>query len=119
MHSIGSSMRNQPAPPQAVHAALAKPDRDPTRPWLILLADEQRPVILEDSTTDRVIWGSLWPKYPTVRIQFDLPTDGRGGTDLRWTMYVEATNLDDSTIGHLRYRLNTLINANLRFSFGQ
>ncbi|MET9214843.1 MULTISPECIES: hypothetical protein [Actinomycetes] len=119
MHPIGSRKRNQPAPPHAVYAALTNPDRDPTRPWLILLPDEQRPTILEHNDPDLVIWSSLWPKHPTARIRFDLPTDGRGGTDLRWTLYIDTPNLDDSAIGHLRYRLNTLINANLRYSFGQ
>lgn len=119
MHAIGSRMRNQPAPPHAVRAALTNPDCDPTRRWLILLADEQCPRILEDSDTDRVIWSSLWPKHPTARIHFDLPSDGRGGTDLRWTLYIDTVNLDDSAIGHLRFRVNTLINANLRRSFGQ
>ncbi|WP_336086111.1 hypothetical protein [Nocardia sp. SSK8] len=119
MHVLGSRKRNQPAPPHAVFAALIDPDRDPTRPWLILLSDEQRPAVLERADPHLVVWSSLWPKHPTARIRFDLPSDGGSGTDLRWTLYLDTPDLDDSAVGHLRYRVNTLINAKLRRSFGQ
>jgi hypothetical protein len=41
------------------------------------------------------------------------------GTDLRWTLNVEEPAPADALVGHLRKRLNQLINANLRFTFGQ
>lgn len=40
-------------------------------------------------------------------------------TALRWTLTTEAEPPDQSTTGHLRYRMNKLINADLRFSYGQ
>lgn len=119
MHAIGSRQRSQPAPPHAVFAALTNPDRDPTRPWLTLLKDEQHPAVLDSTEPDLVVWTSLWPKHPTARLHFDLPPDNHGGTHLRWTLYVDSPDLDASTVGHLRHRINTLINANLRRSFGQ
>jgi hypothetical protein len=70
---IGARRRNQPAPPHAVFAALTDPDRDPTRPWLRLLADEQRPVVLEVEEPVLVVWSSLWPHRPDARIRFELP----------------------------------------------
>jgi hypothetical protein len=36
---VGGRKRNQPAPPHVVFEALTQPDRDPQRPWLMLLDD--------------------------------------------------------------------------------
>ena len=41
------------------------------------------------------------------------------GTDLRWTLLVDEPAPDEAVIGRMRYRINVLINANLRYSFGQ
>lgn len=38
---------------------------------------------------------------------------------LCWTIEVDEPRPDDSLIGHLRKRMNVLINADLRYSFGQ
>jgi hypothetical protein len=38
---------------------------------------------------------------------------------LRWRLEVEEPLPDDGLIGHMRKRLNELINANLRYSLGQ
>lgn len=65
-----------------------------------------------------VVWSSLWTKRPDAIVQFDL-SGGTGGTDLRWTLFVDEPVPDDALIGHMRKRLNVLINANLRFTFGQ
>lgn len=120
MIEIGARRRNQPAPPHAVFAALTDPDRDPTRPWLPLLADEQRPVVLEVEEPVLVVWSSLWPHRPDARIRFELPGDASGsGTDLRWVLLVAEPLPDASLTGHLRKRLNQLVNAELRYSFGQ
>lgn len=119
MHQIGSRRRNQPAPPHVIFEALTQPDRDQSRPWLILLDDEQLPVIGDTSAPEIVHWTSLWPKRPDALIRFDLPTDGGGGTDMRWTLYIETPVPDESTIGHFRKRLNVLINSKLRNTFGQ
>jgi hypothetical protein len=116
---IGSRRRNQPAPPHVIFEALTEPDRDPFRPWLILLADEQRPRVLASTWPHTLTWSSLWPKRPDARIHFDLPRDTGSGTDLRWTLWVDEPLPDPSLTGHLRHRLNKLINGNLRYSFGQ
>jgi hypothetical protein len=53
-------------------------------------------------------------------VRFDLPReDGGHGTDLRWVLLVEEPVPDASFLGHLRKRLNELVNADLRYSFGQ
>ncbi|OAA24427.1 hypothetical protein UG55_103071 [Frankia sp. EI5c] len=102
-----------------VFEALTEPDRDQGRPWLILLADEQRPQVLAATRPTELTWSSLWPRRPDAVIRFGLERSADGGTDLRWILHVEEPVPDDSLAGHLRKRLNQLINANLRYTFGQ
>jgi hypothetical protein len=116
---IGDRRRNQPAPPHVVFEALTQPHRSASRPWLILLDDEQEPAVIEDDAPTLVVWSSLWPHRPSARIRFELPSDGGSGTDLRWILELEPPAPDESAIGHMRKRINQLINANLRFTFGQ
>ncbi len=102
-----------------VFEALSDPHRDPARPWLLLLDDEQPPRLIGAEPPHLVVWSSLWGKRPDDRIRFDLTSDGAGGTRLRWTLLVAEPMPDPSLLGHLRKRLNELINANLRYTFGQ
>jgi hypothetical protein len=114
----GHRSRSQPAPPRVVFEALVEPDRDPARPWLRLLGDEQRPEVLEAAEPYLVVWSSLWSRRPDARVRFDLaPEDA--GTRLTWTLQVAEPMPDASQLGHLRKRLNQLINADLRYTFGQ
>jgi hypothetical protein len=120
MLEAGNRKRNQPAPPPVLFEALTQPNRDPARPWLELLDDEQSPRVLEASEPDLVVWSSLWIKRPDAIVRFELPRDNGGyGTDLRWILLVDEPMPDAALTGHLRKRLNQLINANLRFTFGQ
>jgi hypothetical protein len=120
MLEAGSRKRNQPAPPHVIFEALTQPDRDPVRPWLELLDDEQRPRLVEADEPGLVVWTSLWTKRPDAIVRFDLPADSSGyGTDLRWTLLVDEPMPDAALVGHMRKRLNQLINANLRYTFGQ
>lgn len=119
VHDAGTRGRTQPAPPHAVFQALTDPDRDPARPWLLLLDDEQPPRVLDAKKPDLVVWSSLWPKRPDARVRLDMSSDGTAGTMLRWTLLLADPLPDPSLLGHLRKRLNQLINANLRYTFGQ
>ena len=120
MHKIGSRKRIQPAPPHILFEALTQPNSDPQRRWLTLLDDELAPKVLEATYPDTVVWSSLWKERPDAVIRFDLPRDETGhGTDLRWTLEVEEPLPYDGLVGYMRKRLNELINANLRYSFGQ
>jgi hypothetical protein len=117
---IGSRRRSQPAPPNVVFEALVDPDRDPFRLWLELLDDETRPGVLRTEAPHLVVWSSLWLKRPDAQVRFDVLWDeSHLGTDLRWTLSVEEPEPDPALLGHLRFRMNKLINANLRFTFGQ
>lgn len=120
MQEVGSRKRNQPAPPHVIFEALTHPDRDPQRPWLLLLDGEVAPEVLEKSEPDSVVWSSIWIERPDAVIRFDLPRDEGGyGTDLRWSLQVEEPVPDVALLGRMRKRLNELINADLRYSFGQ
>lgn len=120
MIEIGKRKRNQPAPPRMLFEALTNPDRDPSRLWLDLLDDEIRPQILEATPPSLVVWSSLWVKRADARIRFDLPPDAGGqGTDLCWTLFVDEPVPPEELVGHMRKRVNQLINANLRYTFGQ
>lgn len=118
MDVIASKKRKQPAPPEIVFDNLVEPHRQPGRPWLHLLDDEVEPVVLEFDRPSRVVWSSLWIKRPDAQIVFDLPA-GDSGTDLRWTLLVEPPAPDDRQFRHLCQRIGTLINANLRYIYGQ
>jgi hypothetical protein len=118
MFEAGSRARTQPPPPAVVFEALVEPDRDSRRPWLHLLADEQQPRVLRTEADRLVVWSSLWPKLPDAEIRFDLEPAGVE-TRLRWTLLLPEPLTDVSLLGHLRKRLNVLINGTLRGTFGQ
>ena len=120
MIEVGKRKRNQPAPPRIVYEALVTPNRDPARQWLKLAVDEQPPGILDSIVPELVVWSSLWPSRPDAVLRFELPVDAGGqGTDLTWTLLVDQPEPAPPVLGHLRERINVLINAELRYSFGQ
>jgi hypothetical protein len=118
MEKVASRKRNQPAPPWAVFDDLYDPNRQPVRPWLHLLEDEIAPVVLEFDRPNHVVWSSLWNRRPDARVHFDLVAS-RGGTDLRWTLYVDEPMPDERLVRHMCQRIGELINANLRYTYGQ
>ncbi len=100
--------------------ALTEPERDPARTWLLLLDDEVPPMVVESAPPQFLVWSSLWPRRSDVRIRFELLPDGsRQGTDLMWTLLADEPSPDESLVGHMRKRLNELINRDLRLSLGQ
>lgn len=115
----GSRRRALPAPPHVVAESLCRTEGPSprSRPWLDLLPDERCPVIVERAP-GLVVWSSLWPCLPEALIRFQLEPEPGGGTDLRWTLLVEVLP-DASLLGHYRRRINELIHANLRYSYGR
>ena len=118
MIEIGSKARKLPAPPHIVWQSLTEPRRHGARPWLNLLPDETDPRVLEAEHPMHVVWSSLWPSRPNDRVQFDLAAVG-SETLLRFTLLTPDDPPDQSKSGHLRGRLNQLLFADLRFSYGQ
>ena len=118
MFELGRRRRTLPPPTLVVWESLTDPHRVGSRPWLNLLADEVEPQILESVRPSLVVWSSIWPQTPEQLIRFELESDGAEGTALTWTL-MSPTELDASAVGHRRYRLNRLIWADLRYSYGQ
>ncbi len=119
MLEAGHRERSQPAPPHVLFEALTQPRRAAGRDWLLLETNEQAPLLLEVDEPHLVMWSSLWPERPDARVRFDLTPRDDSGTNLRWTLLLDPPAPDSSLLGHLRRRLNELINANLRYSLGQ
>jgi hypothetical protein len=115
---LGSRARKLPAPPAVVWSSLVDPHQSGSRPWLVLLPDEVEPRILKARTPRLVIWSSLWPSRPRDQVHLEL-SDARGETSLRFTLLTPDEPPDESKTGHLRKRLNHLLFADLRFSYGQ
>ncbi|GAA4575676.1 SRPBCC family protein [Planotetraspora kaengkrachanensis] len=118
MIELGSRERSQPPPPAIVWESLTDPRRAGGRQWLDLRADEVEPHILRAVKPELVVWSSLWPSRPHDEIRFDI-RPGNNGTRLRWTLLTPEEAPAQNVVGHLRHRLNFLINAQLRFSYGQ
>ncbi|MFE9576684.1 hypothetical protein ACFYO1_09905 [Nocardia sp. NPDC006044] len=119
MIEFGSRSRRLPAPPHIVWESLTRPRRPQSRPWLILLSDEVEPTVLAAENPHRVVWSSLWPTRPDDQIHFHLTSTDSAETLLNFTLLTPAEPPDQSKTGHLRRRLNHLLFANLRFSYGQ
>ncbi|HVX44114.1 MAG TPA: hypothetical protein VHC49_09510 [Mycobacteriales bacterium] len=115
---LGSRRRSQPAPPGVVWRSLADPHDPAARPWLDLTEDEIEPQILESREPELIVWSSLWPERPDDRVRFDIEPDRGGGSMLRWTV-TSAAPVSEPARLHVCYRMNVLINASLRYSYGQ
>lgn len=119
MKEIATRRRSQPAPPWALFEDLCDPHRQPARPWLEVKDDEIAPTVLESDQARLVVWSSLWPERPDAIVRFDLTATDDGGTDLRWTLCMDEPEPDTDLVSRIRHRLGELINANLRFTYGQ
>jgi hypothetical protein len=64
-------------------------------------------------------WSSIWVDHPDAVIRFDLAGRLDGGTDLRWTLLVEGAAPADEVVRGLQWRLNELVDADLRSTFAQ
>jgi hypothetical protein len=83
-----------------------------------LLADEVDPRVLATEKPGQVVWSSLWPSRPDDQVHFALTASRDGGTLLRFTLLTPDEAPDQSKTGHLRRRLNQLLFADLRYSYG-
>lgn len=116
---IGSRARRLPAPTLVVWESLTEPRRPTARPWLNLLPDEVEPRVLQAEKPDRVVWSSLWPSRPKDWVHFELTAVRGTETLLRFTLLTPDDAPDQNKAGHLRRRLNQLLFADVRFSYGQ
>jgi hypothetical protein len=66
----------------------------------------------------KVVWSSLWPSRPDDLIVLELAAEGVE-TSLQFTLLTPHEPPDQSKTGHIRRRMNHLLFADLRFSYGQ
>jgi hypothetical protein len=118
MLEIGQQTRTQAPPPHIVYDALLRPSRDEPRNWLSLVDDEIAPRILESEKPSLVVWSSLWPDRSEDVVRFEIEPDN-SGSRLTWRLLSPDDQPEAGRLGWMRYRLNFLINGQLRFSFGQ
>ncbi|WP_207619963.1 hypothetical protein [Nocardioides sp. IC4_145] len=97
------------------------PDERGTRAWLAdgLRSDEVVPTVLEADEPHRVLWSTLWPHRPEDVIELLVEPAARDTTRLRSTHLTPHDLPPDAKVGHLRERVNQLLFADLRFSYGQ
>jgi len=118
VREIGARARKLPAPQAVVWDSLMMPAEATARPWLNLLDDEVEPRVVSARKPDEIVWSSLWPSRPNDTVHLTLSTAG-SETLLRFTLLTPDELPDSSKTGHLRRRLNYLLFADLRFSYGQ
>lgn len=118
VQEYGRRAQRLPPPRAVVWDSLANPYAPRARPWLNLVRDEVPPKVLEKARPERLVWSSLWPDRPRDLIVFELSED-RGETSLQFTLLTPDVLPDQSTTGYLRKRMNYLLFADLRFSYGQ
>lgn len=117
--SYGARARSLPAPPRVVWRSLTEPSQPGARPWLVLLDDEVAPLVVTAAEPDLVVWSSLWPSRPRDQVRIELASDGTGGTRVAFTLLTRGALPDASKTGHVRRRINELLFADLRYSYGQ
>jgi hypothetical protein len=116
---LGSRVRKHAPPAHILWQTLTSPRREGPRAWLHLTPDEMSPRILESKEPTLVVWSSLWPTRPDDVLRFEIDTDGRSGSRLRWVLLSPDELPDPPTLGRMRYRINFLIDGEMRASFGQ
>lgn len=118
MTPYGRRTRKLPAPPHVVWGDLVNPATSGSRVWLDLLDDEVPPRVVESAAPNRVVWSSLWPSRPGDQVLLELAAAG-SDTALTFTLLADGELPDESKTGHIRRRVNHLLFADLRFSYGQ
>lgn len=114
----GKRTRRLPAPLQVVWEDLVNPAMTGSRVWLDLLDDEVPPRVVDSEAPNRVVWSSIWPSRPGDRVVLEL-TEAGSDTALTFTLLADGDPPDESKTGHIRRRINHLLFADLRFSYGQ
>ncbi|MFN8076752.1 MAG: hypothetical protein U0Q15_15225 [Kineosporiaceae bacterium] len=118
MIEIGARTLRLPAPPRVVHADLAAPATDGPRAWWRPLDDERLPTVIDAVAPSSLAWTGMWLRRPDAAVRFELAAED-SGTRLAWRLLVEEPEPEAGLVGHLRLRVNRVLNADLRFSYGQ
>jgi uncharacterized protein YndB with AHSA1/START domain len=109
--------KTQAPPPWKVFEALVDPDHGARWQWLALASDEVALRIVEASRPSLVVWSSIFSDRPDNLIRYEIESDGGAGTRLTWILLATEPETDRFMSQQMRYRLNLLINGNLREVF--
>jgi hypothetical protein len=109
--------KGQAPPPWVIWEALCDPWRSKDREWFDLRTGELAPRLLDSRKPDLVVWSSIWEDRPELRIRFEIATGGAGSA-VTWAL-LGPELLSDDEIKRRRYRIDQLINGQLRETFDQ
>jgi len=116
--ALAKRRKTQPPPPWIIWELLSDPFRSEDRPWFDRRDGEQPPRILSATKPQAITWSSIWSDHPELIIEFQIEPYGPGAA-VTWILFGPEGSLDDEEIRHRRYRLNQLINGQLRDTFDQ
>lgn len=115
MRALRTRSKSFPPPARYTFEALSDPVGDQRRrAWLHLEPGEMEPRVLRAEPHAVVEWASLWPDRPDDVLRFDVADE-----HLTWALLGEATEADEPRLDELRRRIDRLVHAGLRESFGQ
>lgn len=89
------------------------------RQWFDLRSGEQPPTIVEQERPSVVVWSSIWTDQPDLVIRFDIDGGDSAGCVVTWRLLGREDQLEEEDVRRRRYRLNQLINGQLRDTFDQ
>ena len=95
--------------------ALCDPFRSQRREWFDIRPGEVAPKVLRQEKPHVVVWSSIWEDQPDVRIEFEIEPGGDGSI-VTWTL-LGPDGLEAEDLKRRRYRLDQLINGQLRDTF--
>ena len=87
--------------------------------WLEPRSDERWPKIVASEKPLVVVWSSFWTARPRDTLRFEIESDGLSGSRLRWILSTPDDPPDEATLGRMRHRVNSLIDGEMRATFGQ
>jgi len=76
-------------------------------------------VALPNLTRDQAVERAALVTVDNYHVVLDLTSDGEGGSRLGFTLLAAGDPPDPALTGHIRKRINQVLFADLRFSYGQ
>jgi hypothetical protein len=86
--------------------------------WFVVQAGEVMPRVLSSVKPRTVEWSSIWEDHSDLRIRFEIEPSG-SGSFVTWRLFGRPQQLEPDDVKRRRYRLNQLINGQLRAYFDQ
>jgi hypothetical protein len=117
---VAHGRSSQAPPPRILWDVLNDPLGRHRWTWLVIRENEQAPDVLSGTAPTELLWGSLWPGYPNLRLRFTIEPDGVGSM-IHWSLLAPEDELNAEETEACRYRISYLVNdrAGLRGVFSQ